>query len=56
MSESKLNENIDKIEKLLDRHQKWLNKLPVPTEGCLYQMMNVVGEAQKLLKTIKEEV
>ena len=24
---------------LLERHQKWLNKLPVPTAGATYQMM-----------------
>ncbi len=30
---------------LLESHQKWLNKLPVPTAGATYQMMNVVGKA-----------
>lgn len=50
-----MNEDIEKIEKLLARHQKWLNKLPVPTEGCLYQMMNVIGEAQRLLEQMKLE-
>ena len=39
------NTDIEQIEKLLERHIKWLNTLPIPTQGCLYQMMNVIGEA-----------
>lgn len=37
---------------LLERHQKWLNKLPIPTTGCVFQMMHVVGKAQEILAAI----
>ena len=40
---------------LLERHQKWLNKLPVPTAGATYQMMNVVGKAIDTLAGMAEE-
>lgn len=39
---------------LLERHQKWLNKLPVPTAGATYQMMNVVGKAIDTLAGMAE--
>ena len=40
---------------LLESHQKWLNKLPVPTAGATYQMMNVVGKAIDTLAGMAEE-
>ena len=40
---------------LLERHQKWLNKLPVPTAGATYQMMNLVGKAIDTLAGMAEE-
>ena len=40
---------------LLEKHQKWLNKLPVPTAGATYQMMNVVGKAIDTLAGMAEE-
>ncbi|MBE5529217.1 hypothetical protein A9J41_14790 [Laribacter hongkongensis] len=39
---------------LLEKHQKWLNKLPVPTAGATYQMMNVVGKAIDTLAGMAE--
>lgn len=38
---------------LLESHQKWLNKLPVPTTGAAHQMMNVVGKAIGILGGMK---
>ncbi len=49
------NTDIEQIEKLLERHIKWLNNLPIPTQGCLYQMMNVLGEAQRILTKMKND-
>jgi len=40
---------------LLEQHQKWMNKLPVPTTGALHQMMHVVGKAQKLLAEVAQQ-
>lgn len=38
---------------LLESHQKWLNKLPVPTKGATHQMMHVVGKAISILGGMK---
>lgn len=51
-----MKEDIEQVEKLLERHIKWLNNLPIPTQGCLHQMMNVVGEAQRILTKVKNEM
>lgn len=50
-----MKEDIEQVEKLLERHIKWLNNLPIPTQGCLHQMMNVVGEAQRILTKMKND-
>lgn len=39
---------------LLERHQKWLNKLPVPTTGATHQMMHVVGKVIDTLSGMAE--
>lgn len=49
-------EDIEQIEKLLEKHIKWLSNLPIPTQGCLHQMMNVVGEAQRMLTKMKNDM
>ena len=51
-----MKEDIEQIEKLLEKHIKWLNNLPIPTQGCLHQMMNVVGEAQSILNKMKNDM
>lgn len=51
-----MKEDIEQIEKLLERHIKWLNTLPIPTQGCLYQMMSVIGEAQRILTKVKNDM
>ena len=51
-----MKEDIEQVEKLLERHIKWLNNLPTPTQGCLHQMMNVIGEEQRILTKVKNEM
>lgn len=51
-----MKDDIEQIEKLLERHIKWLNKLPIPTHGCLHQMMNVIGESQRILTKMKNDM
>ena len=51
-----MQEDIEQIEILLEKHIKWLNNLPIPTQGCLHQMMNVVGEAQRILIKMKNDI
>ncbi|KMJ53766.1 hypothetical protein ACG97_05820 [Vogesella sp. EB] len=38
---------------LLESHQKWINKLPVPTAGATHQMMHIVGKAIDMLNGMK---
>lgn len=40
---------LSEVVALLERHQKWLNRLPVPTTGATHQMMHVVGKAIDIL-------
>ena len=56
LKETNMKEDIEQVEKLLERHIKWLNNLPTPTQGCLHQMMNVIGEAQRILTKVKNEM
>lgn len=35
---------------LLEKHQKWINNLPIPTTGATHQMVNVIGKAIDLLR------
>lgn len=40
---------LSEVVALLERNQKWLNRLPVPTTGATHQMMHVVGKAINIL-------
>lgn len=56
LKDTNMREDIEQVEKLLEKHIKWLNNLPIPTQGCLYQMMNVIGEAQRILNNMKSKM
>lgn len=55
LKDTDMKEDIEQVEKLLERHIRWLNNLPIPTQGCLHQMMNVIGEAQRILSNMKND-
>lgn len=46
---------LSEVVALLESHQKWINKLPVPTTGATHQMMRVVGKAIDALNEMKAE-
>lgn len=33
LKDTNMKEDIEQVEKLLERHIKWLNNLPIPTQG-----------------------